>query len=69
MEHCPDRMLSNLDKLDESLVSQFSYQILLGLEYLHFKNVIHRDLKASNVLLKKEGDNFTLKLADFGNLK
>ncbi|KAK0423293.1 hypothetical protein QR680_008068 [Steinernema hermaphroditum] len=39
-----------------------SYQAAKGLEYLHFKNCIHRDIAARNCLLQ----GTRLKLADFG---
>jgi serine/threonine protein kinase len=42
------------------------YQILLGLDYLHDRNLIHRDLKPSNVLID---DSSKIKICDFGLIR
>ncbi|KAF9303284.1 hypothetical protein BGZ74_004050 [Mortierella antarctica] len=42
---------------------RLAHEIARGLEYMHQKKVIHRDLKSANVLLTK---HMEVKLADFG---
>ena len=44
----------------------YTYQILCGLEYLHGKGVVHRDIKGENILIDGYG---VAKLADFGCCK
>lgn len=39
------------------------HQLLSGLEHCHNRNVLHRDIKGSNLLIDNEG---ILKIADFG---
>ena len=50
-------------KFEESLVSSLTRQTLAGLAYLHQEGVLHRDLKADNILLDTNG---TCKISDFG---
>lgn len=53
-------------KLSEGLAAKYTYEILLGLQYLHSKGIIHRDIKSANLLLTKDGK---VKVADFGLAK
>lgn len=50
-------------KFEESLVRSLTRQTLAGLAYLHNEGVLHRDLKADNILLDVDG---TCKISDFG---
>jgi len=45
-------------------VIEIARQTSQGMDYLHAKNIIHRDLKSNNIFL--HDDNFTVKIGDFG---
>lgn len=57
------QMLSSYGPLEEPLVRSFVKQILVGISYLHRKNVIHRDIKGANILIDTQG---IVKITDFG---
>ena len=53
----------NKDRLDENEAKVFYLQIIEGIEYLHKRNIVHRDVTPENLLL--DFDN-TIKIVDFG---
>lgn len=50
-------------KLEQSHKKDLAKQLFEGLDYLHRRGVLHRDIKAANILVSNTGQ---LKLADFG---
>ena len=60
---CADLLRLNRNGLPEPSVAYILKNVLQGLEYLHSLKIIHRDIKAANILITKD---CVIKLADFG---
>ncbi|XP_022766386.1 probable serine/threonine protein kinase IREH1 isoform X2 [Durio zibethinus] len=56
-------LLRNLGCLNEEVARVYIAEVVLALEYLHSRHVVHRDLKPDNLLIAHDGH---IKLTDFG---
>ncbi|KAE8203032.1 hypothetical protein A4X06_0g2370 [Tilletia controversa] len=67
MEYLPGgdcaSLCKNLGSLPEEWARQYIAEVINGLEQLHEKGVVHRDMKPDNLLIDQHGH---LKLTDFG---
>lgn len=65
MEYCTEKNLSKLikERLSEEKAMKYFRQIIEGLNHIHSKGFIHRDLKPLNILIDSAGD---IKIGDFG---
>ena len=64
MDHDLSGLLGNPSvRITEPQIKCYMLQLLEGLRYLHDSNVVHRDLKAANLLINNRG---ILQIADFG---
>ncbi|MFJ8251270.1 protein kinase family protein [Streptomyces sp. NPDC094466] len=74
MEFCDVTLREHIKRRNDSLGfaarKRIALQFLYGVNYIHSKQVLHRDISIQNVLLKKFGDGAVLvKLSDFGLVK
>ena len=74
MEYIPKNLRSILTellnrdlRLKLSHANTYMYQLANALDFIHKKNILHRDLKPDNILINPS--NNVLKLADFGSAK
>ncbi|KAJ3180087.1 hypothetical protein HDU87_002312 [Geranomyces variabilis] len=59
-------MRDSVNPLSEDLARHYFRDVVLGLEYLHYKRIIHRDIKPENLLLKAGPPLGVIQIADFG---
>lgn len=64
MNHDLSGLLDNPSvHLKEPQIKCYMLQLLQGLRYLHDNHILHRDMKAANLLINNQG---ILQIADFG---
>ncbi|KAG7853176.1 hypothetical protein KL941_000226 [Ogataea angusta] len=66
MDYCAGgsvRTLLRPGPLEEKYISVIVREVLLALQFIHQHGVIHRDIKAANILIQKDGK---VQLCDFG---
>jgi NIMA (never in mitosis gene a)-related kinase len=61
-----DKKKTRNEQLSEKLLISWVMQILMALEYLDEKHIVHRLLTADNIYLNYQGD---LKIGSFGKAK
>jgi len=66
LHHFIKTRLNSGNKVSDEEASQIMKAILTGVNYIHEKNIIHRDLKSQNIMIYNINDLSTIKLIDFG---
>ncbi|XP_041433864.1 protein kinase C delta type-like [Xenopus laevis] len=57
------QMIREKGKLNMETIIFYAAELVVGIQFLHSKGIVHRDLKASNILITKDGH---MKIVDFG---
>lgn len=74
MEYCDETLKTYIEKrnadLKPAVRKRIALQFLYGINYLHFNEILHRDISLGNILVKVYDSGAVLvKLADFGLAK
>ena len=56
-------ILDKTGDFSEAFIKYSLYKVALGLQKMHYHNVLHRDIKSDNILCRPNGD---IKIADLG---
>ncbi len=48
------------------MAAVIAYEIIKALAYIHSNKIVHRDIKAENVLIRKDNNNYIVKIIDWG---
>ena len=54
-------LINKFGELSEAIIQKYTFEILQGLQYLHSKNIIHKNIKSSNILVDSNG---TIRISD-----
>ena len=68
-EYCPGGSLRTLcnaypgHRLEEKYIKAVARELAAGLRFIHDQNIVHRDIKAGNVMIREDG---AVQIIDFG---
>ncbi|KAG5926903.1 hypothetical protein E4U42_002813 [Claviceps africana] len=66
MEAALNDIISNHSEIGERHIATICREVCKGLQYLHSRRIIHRDIKSDNVLIDRDGNVKISSKADFG---